>query len=154
MVFVVERRTTKFLPMKQYRNVLGCGLVYHDHENFSTNWPKIHSSRKILPPKNTHYMVPMPVGQEHMLYVSTSVSFTHSACLTVASSLSLCCSWEFSSSHFSTHSCCLADISTSIWCISYNRHTMCRHMKCIVHHNQRKKRTEKKERRITHYKTN
>ena len=40
MVFVVERRTTKFLPTKQYRNVQGCGLVYGDNENFSTNWPK------------------------------------------------------------------------------------------------------------------
>ena len=51
VVFVVERRTTKFLPTKQYCIVLGCGLVYRDHENFSTNWPKIHCSRKFYPPK-------------------------------------------------------------------------------------------------------
>ena len=57
VVFVVERRTTKFLPTKQYRNVPGCGLVYRDHENFSTNWPKIHSSRKFYLPKNTRYTV-------------------------------------------------------------------------------------------------
>ena len=25
----------KYLPMKQYRIVLGCGLVYCDHEKFS-----------------------------------------------------------------------------------------------------------------------
>ena len=43
MVFVVERRTTKFLPTKQYRIVLGCGLLYRNH--------KIHSQMltKILP---------------------------------------------------------------------------------------------------------
>ena len=41
MVFMVERRTTKILPMKQYHIVPGCGLVYRDHKNFSTNWPKI-----------------------------------------------------------------------------------------------------------------
>ena len=57
MVFVVERQTTKFLPTKQYRNVLGYGLVYRNHENVSTNWPKIHSSRKLYPPRNTRYTV-------------------------------------------------------------------------------------------------
>ena len=57
MVFVVERQTTKFLPTKQYHIVPGCGLVYRDHKNISTNWPKIHCSRKFYPPKNTHYMV-------------------------------------------------------------------------------------------------
>ena len=36
MVFVVERQTTKFLPTKQYHVVLGCGLVYHNDEKFST----------------------------------------------------------------------------------------------------------------------
>ena len=36
VVFVVERQTTKFLPMKQYHIVLGCGLVYCNDENFST----------------------------------------------------------------------------------------------------------------------
>ena len=30
-IFVVERRTMKFLPMKQYCLVPGCGLVYRDH---------------------------------------------------------------------------------------------------------------------------
>ena len=49
MVFVIERRSTKFLPTKQYRIVPGYGLVYRDHENFSTNWPKTHCSRKVLP---------------------------------------------------------------------------------------------------------
>ena len=44
VAFVVERQTTKFLPMKQYRIVPGCGLVYHNHVNFSTNWPKIYCS--------------------------------------------------------------------------------------------------------------
>ena len=29
MVFVVERRTTKFVPTKQYRIVPGCGLVVY-----------------------------------------------------------------------------------------------------------------------------
>ena len=51
MVFVVERRTTKVLPTKQYRIVPGCGLVYRDHENFSTDWPKIHCSRNLPPEK-------------------------------------------------------------------------------------------------------
>ena len=51
VVFVVERRNTKFLPTKQYRKVPGCGLVYCDHENFPTNWPKIHCSRKFCPPE-------------------------------------------------------------------------------------------------------
>ena len=45
-----------FLPTKQYRIVPGCGLVY-DHENVSTNWPKIQCSRKFNPPKNTRYTV-------------------------------------------------------------------------------------------------
>ena len=57
VVFMVERRSTKFVPMKQYRVVQGCGSVYRDHENFSTNWPKIHCSRKFYPLKNTRYMV-------------------------------------------------------------------------------------------------
>ena len=35
----------------------GCGLVYRNHENISTNWPKIHCSRKFYPPNNTRYMV-------------------------------------------------------------------------------------------------
>ena len=46
-----------FLPMKQYRIVLGCGLVYRNHENFSMNWPKLHCSQKFYPPKNTRYTV-------------------------------------------------------------------------------------------------
>ena len=46
VVFVVERRTTKFLPTKQYCIVLGYGLVDRDHENISTNWPKRHCSQK------------------------------------------------------------------------------------------------------------
>ena len=37
MVFVVERRTTKFLPTKAYHIVSGCGLVFCGHENFSPN---------------------------------------------------------------------------------------------------------------------
>ena len=49
MVFVAERRTTKFLPMKQYHIVPGCGLVYRDYKKFSTNWPKIHCSRNFTP---------------------------------------------------------------------------------------------------------
>ena len=57
MVFVVERQTTNFLPMKAYCIVPGCGLVYFDHENFFPNWPKIHCSQKFYPPKNTHYTV-------------------------------------------------------------------------------------------------
>ncbi len=57
VVFVVERRTTKIIPMKEYRIVPECGLVYRDHENVSTNWPKIHCSRKLSPPKNTRYTV-------------------------------------------------------------------------------------------------
>ena len=61
VVFVVERRTMKFLSTKQYHIVLGCGLVYRDHEKFSTNWPKIHCSRKFHPPKNTRYTVFMCV---------------------------------------------------------------------------------------------
>ena len=48
MVFVDER---KFLPTKQYHNVPGCGLVYRDHKNVSTNWPKIHFSQKFYPPE-------------------------------------------------------------------------------------------------------
>ena len=51
MVIVIERRTMNFLPTKQYRIVPGCGLVYHDHETFSTNWPIIHCSRKFYPPE-------------------------------------------------------------------------------------------------------
>ena len=54
LVFMVERQTTKFLPTKQYHNLLGCDLVYCDHENISTNWPKIW---KFYSPKNTHYTV-------------------------------------------------------------------------------------------------
>ena len=46
-----------FLPTKQYHIVPGCGLVYCDHENFPTNWPKIHCSQKFYPPKNTRYTV-------------------------------------------------------------------------------------------------
>ena len=61
VVFVVERQTTNFLPTKQYHTVPVCGLVYHNHQNFSTNWPKIHCSRKFYPPKNTHYTVFMYV---------------------------------------------------------------------------------------------
>ena len=57
VIFVVERPTTKFLPTKQYCIVLGCGLVYHDHENFSTNCPKIHCSQKFYPPKNIRHTV-------------------------------------------------------------------------------------------------
>ena len=34
VVFLVEKRTTKILPAKQYCIVLGCGLEYCDHENF------------------------------------------------------------------------------------------------------------------------
>ena len=52
MVFVVE---TKLLPPKRYRIVRGCGLVSRVHENISTNWPKIHCSRKFYPTKNTRY---------------------------------------------------------------------------------------------------
>ena len=59
MVFVVERRTMKFLPTKQFRVIPGCGLVYCDHKNISMNWPKICCSRKFYPPKNTHYTVYM-----------------------------------------------------------------------------------------------
>ena len=59
MVFVVERRTTKYLPTKQYCIVPGCGLVHRNHKKFSTNWPKIHCSRKFYPPKNTRYTVIM-----------------------------------------------------------------------------------------------
>jgi len=44
VVFVVETRTTKFLPTK-HRIVPGGGLEYRDHENCSTNLPKI----QILP---------------------------------------------------------------------------------------------------------
>ena len=29
----------------------GCGLVHRKHRKFSTNWPKIHCSRKFYPPK-------------------------------------------------------------------------------------------------------
>ena len=57
MVFVVERRTMRFLPTKVYCIIPGCGLVYRDHENVSPNWPKIHCSRKFYSPKNTHYTV-------------------------------------------------------------------------------------------------
>ena len=35
MVFVVEKRTTKYLPTK--RLVVAWGVVYSDHENFSRN---------------------------------------------------------------------------------------------------------------------
>ena len=66
MVFMVERRTTKFLPTKQYHIVLGCGLVYCDHENFSTNWPKIHCSRKFYPPEITRYTVFRTAHAGHM----------------------------------------------------------------------------------------
>ena len=55
--FMVERRTTKYLPMKQYCIVPGCGLGYRNQENISTNWPKIQCSRKFYPPKNTRYTV-------------------------------------------------------------------------------------------------
>ena len=51
-----------FLLTKQYRIVLGCGLVYCDHENVSTNWPKIHYSRKFNPLKNTRYTVQVCKG--------------------------------------------------------------------------------------------
>ena len=47
----------KYLPTKQYRIVPGSGLAYRNHDNVSTNWPKIHCSQKFYPPKNTHYMV-------------------------------------------------------------------------------------------------
>ena len=57
VAFIVERRTTKFLPKKWYRIVPGCGLVYHDHENFTTNWPKIYCSQKFYPLKYTRYTV-------------------------------------------------------------------------------------------------
>jgi len=57
VVFVVERQTTKFVPMQQCRIVPGCGLVYHNNEYFSTNWPKLHCSQKFYPPKNTRYTV-------------------------------------------------------------------------------------------------
>ena len=51
VVFVVERQNTKFLPTKQYRKVPGCGLVYCDHENFSTNWPKFTAHKNFTPQK-------------------------------------------------------------------------------------------------------
>ena len=51
LVFVVERRTTNFLPTKQYRIVPGCGLVYRDHANFSTNWPKFTAHENFTPRK-------------------------------------------------------------------------------------------------------
>ena len=57
MVFVVDRRTTKFLHTKEYHIVPGCGLVYHNHENVSLNWPKIQCSQKFYPPENIHYTV-------------------------------------------------------------------------------------------------
>ena len=59
MVFVVERRTTKFVPTKQYRIVPGCGLVVYTTttKRFSMNWPKIHCSQKFYPTKNTCYTV-------------------------------------------------------------------------------------------------
>ena len=51
MVFVVERRTMKFLPTKQFRVIPGCGLVCCDHKNISTNWPKNLLLTKVLPPE-------------------------------------------------------------------------------------------------------
>ena len=32
-------------------------VLYCDHENFFTNWPKIHCLRKFYPPKNTCYVL-------------------------------------------------------------------------------------------------
>ena len=57
VVFMVERRTTKIFTHETVLQSTGCGLVYCAHENFSTNWPKIHCSRKFYPPKNTRYTV-------------------------------------------------------------------------------------------------
>ena len=68
VVFVVEKLTTKFLPTKQYHIVPGCGLVYRDHKNFSTNWPKIHCLRKFYPPNNTCYTVHVHVLMYMYMY--------------------------------------------------------------------------------------
>ena len=51
VVFVIERRTTKFSPMKQYCIVPGCGLVYHKNEKFFPELAKNSLLTKILPPK-------------------------------------------------------------------------------------------------------
>ena len=85
MVFVVERRTTNVFLMKQYRILPGCGLVYRDHENFSTNWPNVHCSRKFYPPKNTLYTVlceqlsvqeiPGPVGTKPLCEFDQTLVF-------------------------------------------------------------------------------
>ena len=78
VVFVVERRTTKFLPTKAYRIVLGYGLVFCDHENFSSNWPKIYCSQKFYPPKNTHYTVYCPTPYPPITYCRPRVpNFVH-----------------------------------------------------------------------------
>ena len=49
MVFVVEKRTMKFVPMKQYRIVWGG--EGRDHNNYATNWPKKFTTHEILPPE-------------------------------------------------------------------------------------------------------
>ena len=55
-------------------------FVYCDHEKFSTNWPKIHSSQKIYPPKNTRYTVHMQycltdIEEKNFLYYSKFLTF-------------------------------------------------------------------------------
>ena len=62
MVFVVERRTTRFLPTKVYHIVPGRGLVYCDHEKI---FPKLAKNslltKTLLPEKYPLYGMYKPM---------------------------------------------------------------------------------------------
>ena len=77
MVFMVEKQTTKFLPTRQYHIVPVCGLEYHNHEIFSTNWPKIHCSRKFYPSKNTRYTVLYMYIHIHTVHINVQAKVLH-----------------------------------------------------------------------------
>ena len=66
MVFVVERQTMKFLPMKQYHIVLECGLVYCNDEHFSTKFPKMYCSQKFHKNTTILYMTLPPARYTHI----------------------------------------------------------------------------------------
>ena len=82
VVFMVERRAVKFLPMKQYRIVPGCGLVYHDHKNFFHELAKNSLLTKIYPPKNTRYTVTK--SGERILNSSIYICSTYGVILRIA----------------------------------------------------------------------
>ena len=57
VIFMVDKQTEIFTHETVLHSLVFAHVLYHDHENFSTNWSKIHYSWKIYPLKNTRYTV-------------------------------------------------------------------------------------------------